>query len=159
NAAQRTLDVEVRRYEASVEAEYFGEPRPSGWLGRLLAPGGGEVRHIDRFFSPSIAQVEYAMGDRTHVLVTAAVTPRDEGRVTVYASAVFKLRIPRVMVRWIGIPMAKKILKQDAEILRAQRKNIVRFGHERYTFVASDILGSAIFRLLHKKENPESVVK
>ena len=63
--AERRNDIEVivRRREDGVEAEFVGEPRPSGIVGRLLAPGGGVVEHVDRFILPSVAQVEYRLGD------------------------------------------------------------------------------------------------
>jgi len=72
-------DVEaiVRRGRDRVEAEYVGEPRPSGLLGRLLAPGGGGVRHVDRFLLPATAQVEYAVGEHGHLVITSFLTPED----------------------------------------------------------------------------------
>ena len=54
----REIEVVVSRYADRVEAEYIGESRPSGLTGRLLAPGGGIVTHVDRFILPSITQVD-----------------------------------------------------------------------------------------------------
>src|SRR5437763_1203972 len=68
------IDVVVRSRQDGVEAEYVGEPRPQGLAGRILAPQGGVVAHVDRFLLPSIAQVEYRLGDN-HLLVTSAFTP------------------------------------------------------------------------------------
>ena len=61
------IDVVVRRHGRRVEAEYLGEPRPQGLVGWLLAPGGGVVQHFDRFLLPSIAQVEYRLGTKSHL--------------------------------------------------------------------------------------------
>jgi len=71
---KRPITAIVRRFGDRVEAEYVGEPRPSGLLGRLLAPRGGTVEHFDRFLVPSIAQVEYRLGE-SHLLITVALTP------------------------------------------------------------------------------------
>ena len=57
------IEVVVRHTADGVEAEYLGEPRPPGLAGRILAPEGGVVTHVDRFLMPSIAQVEYRLGD------------------------------------------------------------------------------------------------
>ena len=55
----------VRRSADRVEVQYDGEPRPSGVAGRVLSPGGGTVEHWDRFILPSVAQVEYRLGQKT----------------------------------------------------------------------------------------------
>jgi hypothetical protein len=52
-------EVEIRNYGDRVEAEYIGEDRPPGLAGLLLAPGGGVVKHVDRFILPSITEVDY----------------------------------------------------------------------------------------------------
>src|SRR5205085_6702883 len=71
---KRAITAIVRRFADRVEAEYVGEPRRSGLVGRLLAPRGGTVQHFDRFLVPAIAQVEYRLGD-SHLLITNALTP------------------------------------------------------------------------------------
>ena len=43
------IEVVVRHTADGVEAEYLGEPRPPGLAGRILAPEGGVVTHVDRF--------------------------------------------------------------------------------------------------------------
>src|SRR5206468_4349675 len=65
----------VRRRTDRVEVEYVGEPRPGGLLGRILAPRGGTVTHFDRFILPSVAQVEYRLGERSHLVITNVLTP------------------------------------------------------------------------------------
>src|SRR5262249_55284942 len=86
------IDVVVRRGRDRVEAEYVGEPRPSGLVGRLLAPGGGVVVHFDRFLLPSIAQVEYRLGTDNHLLVTSMMTPVTEFETRVFAVIALRLR-------------------------------------------------------------------
>ena len=109
----------MRRTARSVEAEYVGEPRPSGLVGRILAPGGGLVRHWDRFFLPSVAQVEYRLGDVTHFLITALCTPVSDfhtrlsgGRVCTTHRAAF---CARCSSRWAAHfePDARILAKQS----------------------------------------------
>lgn len=141
----------VRRYARSVEAEYRGEPRPAGVVGRLLAPGGGTVEHWDRFFLPSVAQVEYRL-ENNHFLITALCTPLGEYRTRIFAVASFRTRALSRAVRWLLEPIALQIFRQDARILSRQTATIRRFGGERFMSTEIDVLGPHIRRLLHRAE-------
>lgn len=150
------IDVTVRRIANGVEAEFTGEPRPEGLAGKLLAPGGGIVSHFDRFLLPSIAQVEYRIGDEAHVVLTAAHTPVSDFVTDVHAIGVFRLRVPRWLVRLVGVPLAKKILRQDQDVLRAQAENVRRMGGEDFASTELDVLGRDIWRLLERAARGES---
>ncbi len=149
------VKVRVRRTGTSVEAEYVGEPRPSGWVGRLLSPGGGFVEHWDRFFLPSVAQVEYRLGNTTHFLVTALGTPVSDFETRLTAIAAFKTPLPGRVLRPLLEPLALRIFGQDARILAAQSDNVRRFGGEEYQSTELDFLGPHIWRLLRQAERGE----
>ena len=149
------IDVTVRRFADRAEAEFVGEPRPEGLAGKLLAPGGGIVTHFDRFLLPSLAQVEYRIGDAAHVILTAAHTPVTDQVTDVHAIGVFRLRIPHWLVRLFGVPVAKKILAQDQHVLRAQAEAVRRFGGEDFASTELDVLGRDIWRLLERAARGE----
>ena len=150
------LDVVVRRSHDRVEAEYIGEPRPSGLAGVLLAPGGGVVEHFDRFILPSVGQVEYRLGSRSHFLVTSICTPVSDFETRVYAEVAFRLPLPGWLVRPFIEPLAMRIFDQDRVMLRAQTDAIERFGGEQYVSTEIDVLGGAIWRLMRAAERGDS---
>jgi hypothetical protein len=143
----------VRRTPRSVEAEYVGEPRPSGLAGKILAPGAaGMIEHWDRFFLPSIAQVEYRLGPVTHFLVTALCTPVSDFVTRLTAVAAFRTPLPGRLLRAVLEPVALRIFAQDARILAKQSENVQRFGGEQYQSTELDFLGPHIWRLLKQAE-------
>ncbi len=148
--AKNTIDVSVRRLPQGVEARYDGEPRPPGLAGRLLAPGGGVVEHFDRFFLPSIAQVEYRLGAKSHLLVTSAMTPGSDFETTVHAVVTFRLPLPAWLVKLVLTPVATRIFAQDARILALQTETVARFGGEQFASSEVDVLGQQIWRLLRE---------
>ncbi|SEU26991.1 aromatic ring-hydroxylating dioxygenase subunit alpha [Stigmatella erecta] len=142
------IEVVVRRGADRVEAEYIGEPRPPGLVGRVLAPGGGVVQHFDRFLMPSIAQVEYRIGAESHLMVSSAMTPVSDWDTLIYAVVTFRLPIPHWLVKPFLTPVAMHIFSQDSRILKQQTDTIHRFGTELYVSTELDVLGPAILRLL-----------
>jgi phenylpropionate dioxygenase-like ring-hydroxylating dioxygenase large terminal subunit len=142
----------VRAIEHGVEAEYVGEPRPPGVAGRLLSPSGGIVEHFDRFLLPAIAQVEYRLGSENHLIVTSLCTPTTDFTTRLFAVVTFRLRVPAALVRPLLEPIAQRILRQDARILRHQARAIRRFGGEQFMSTEIDLLGPHIWRLLKQAE-------
>lgn len=142
----------VRRYADRVECEYVGEPRPSGLVGRLLSPSGGIVTHWDRFFMPSIAQVEYGIGDETHFIVTSACTPISDFQTRLFAQVQFKTRMPGALLKPLLEPFARRIFGQDRVMLGLQSDTIRRFGGEQFESTEIDLLGPHIWRLLKDGE-------
>ncbi|MFK7991060.1 MAG: Rieske 2Fe-2S domain-containing protein [Sandaracinaceae bacterium] len=145
------IEVVVRRWSDRVEAEYIGEPRPEGLVGRFLAPQGGVVEHFDRFLLPSIVQVEYRLGD-LHLLVCAALTPESDYRTHLWAVVSFTLPVPAWAVVPVLKPVALRIFGQDAKVLARQTETIRRFGGEQYVSTELDVLGPHILRLLRAAE-------
>ena len=149
------IEVVVRHTADGVEAEYLGEPRPPGVAGRILAPAGGVVTHVDRFLMPSIAQVEYRLG-ANHLVTTTAFTPAEEGTTDLHAAVTFSLRLPPALVKAVVTPIANRIFAQDRAMLRHQADNVRRFGGEQYASTELDVLGQHILRLLRRAERGET---
>jgi phenylpropionate dioxygenase-like ring-hydroxylating dioxygenase large terminal subunit len=148
----------VRRRADRVEAEYIGEPRPPGLVGRILSPSGGVVTHFDRFLLPCVAEVEYRIGSENHILVMAAMTPVDDFVTHIYAVVAFRMRIPGFLLRPFLLPIALKIFSQDAEILAKQTETTRRFGGEQFAATEIDVLGRHIWRLLRAAERGDVAV-
>ena len=145
---KNVIEVVVRRHERSAEAHFHGEPAPRGLVGWLLAPQGGVVEHVDRFLLPCIAQVEYRLGARSHVVATTAFTPVSDDACLVFAVVTYRLPVPGWLVRPFVAPVATRIFAQDAVMLARQRAQIRAFGGEKYTSTELDVLGPQVTRLL-----------
>src|SRR5688572_10736038 len=155
---RREIEVIVRRVSDRVEAEYVGESRPPGVVAKLLAPRGGDVIHVDRFILPSIAQVEYRLGD-SHLLISAALSPLEDYRTRLFVSFTFRLPFPGAFVKPILRPFALRVFGQDAAMLARQTETIQHFGEERYKFTEIDILGAEIFDLLRSGRKPAATAE
>jgi len=149
------IEVVVREGAGMVEAEYLGEPRPTGIAGRVLAPHGGVVWHVDRFLLPSIAQVEYRLG-RHHLVMTSAFTPVADFDTRLHAAVTFRLGVPAAVARAVVTPIANRIFAQDEMILRRQAENIRRFGGEQFSSTELDVLGTHVWRMLRRAERGEA---
>jgi len=147
NRARREIEVIVRRGGDRVEAEYVGESRPPGVVAKLLAPHGGEVAHVDRFILPSVAQVEYVLGD-AGLCISAALAPLDDYRTRLAVMFSYRLPLPGWLVRPVLRRFAMRIFRQDARMLARQTETVRHFGEERYLFTEIDVLGAEIFDLL-----------
>jgi phenylpropionate dioxygenase-like ring-hydroxylating dioxygenase large terminal subunit len=152
---RREIDVIVRRGPDRVEAEYVGESRPPGVVAKLLAPRGGEVIHFDRFILPSIAQVEYRLGD-SGLCISAALAPLEDYRTRLCVTFSWRLPVPGGWVKPILRQFAMRIFRQDAWMLARQTDTIRRFGEESYKFTEIDVLGAEIFDLLRSAESDAS---
>ena len=142
------IKARVTRTAEGVQAEYLGEPRPEGLAAKILSPSGGVVTHFDRFVFPSIAQVEYHLGSDVQFLVNSICTPVSDALTRIHAVISFRTRLPGWLVKLVLNPVATRIFRQDAAILKAQGENLRRFGGEHYTSTAIDVLGLQIARLL-----------
>lgn len=155
DGAREPVEVIIRRGADRVEAEFVGEPRPAGLMGRLLAPGGGVVTHVDRFVMPCVAEVEYGMGPARGILATHLFTPVDESTTLVFH--VIGLRLPAgallaPLVRFFG----RRIVAQDSRMLAAQSSTMARFGGERFASTELDVLGAHVRQLLDGAGSPQA---
>lgn len=148
----------IKRSADRIEAQYVGEPLPSGIAARILGIGdkGTEtIDHYDRFIMPSISQVEYRLGN-SHLLATSALTPVSDFKTRFSTVITYKLPIPHLLLRAVFEPVARRILNQDASILARQTEAVKRFGREDYVSTKVDILGPEIWRMLeaaHRGDN------
>jgi len=152
-----TLKVKISRAQDRCTAEYCGEPRPPGFMARVLSPSGGEVQHWDRFIVPSIAQVEYRIGDENHVLADTAMTPISDFETRLWGVVSLKTRLPGRVVEPFVKPIGLRVLKQDAVILQKQTDTVKHFGGEQFTWTEIDVLGKHIWRLLKAAERGEPI--
>jgi phenylpropionate dioxygenase-like ring-hydroxylating dioxygenase large terminal subunit len=150
------ITAKVHRQRDRVIAEYVGEPRPPGVVARILSPSGGTVTHFDRFLLPSIAQVEYRIGSENHLLVDSVMTPLADFRTRIFAVVSFRTRLPRRLVRPFVKPLALRIFRQDAFILKKQTETIQRFGGEQFASTEIDVVGRHIWRLLKAAERGDA---
>ena len=158
-SARHQVEAVVRRLPDRVEAEFIGEKPPTGVLGRILAAGSGPMFHCDRFIAPCLAQVEYRLGQRSHVIANAAFCPVDQDRTKMLATVSVRTPGPTALLEPIVKPLALRILRQDADIIGEQTRNIARFGQERFVSTEVDLVGPAVRSLLttlHQGQRPEA---
>lgn len=158
----RGLDItaKVTRTADRVEVEYVGEPRPEGLVARVLSPSGGLVTHTDRFVLPSIAQVEYRIGEENHLFVDSVMSPVSDFVTRIHAIVSFRTRLPARLIKPLVKPLALQIFKQDAVILEQQTRTIQQTGGERFASTEVDVIGKHMWRLLREAERgrpPEDV--
>ncbi len=147
----------VTRSADGAQVEFIGEPRPEGFAARLLSPSGGVVTHFDRFWMPSISEVEYNIGDENHIVTTGICTPVDDFHTRIFAHVAFKMRIPGWLVKPVLQPIAMKIFEQDAWILKEQTEASHRWGGERYASTELDLIGPQVWRLLRRNQQGRDV--
>lgn len=135
-----------------VEVRYLGEPAA---FGPLRLPGDATFDHWDRFFLPSIAQVEYRVGDALRITNSILHLPLSATRTRAWFVLRFRSPLPAAVVGPIIRARGKKILQQDVDMLESQTRNIARFGGERYASTDLDLLGNAIWRLMRQAERAE----
>jgi nitrite reductase/ring-hydroxylating ferredoxin subunit len=151
---RKRVEVEVRELEDRVEAEFLGEEAPKGLIGRMIAPQGGNVKHVDRFMLPNIVQVEYRLSESLHMINSVVLTPTHPYACMLFAHVSFRLAVPSALIAPIVTPVTIKVLEQDAVILEAQVETTKRFGGRRFVSTSLDVLGPAIDRLLRNAASP-----
>ena len=101
---------------------------------------------------PSIAQIEYRIG-KNHLCAPPLYAHRSTTlRLEFLLSVTFNMRVPGWLVKPILTPVALRIFRQDAEVLKLQTEAIRRFGEERFTSTELDLLGAQILRLMRRAE-------
>jgi phenylpropionate dioxygenase-like ring-hydroxylating dioxygenase large terminal subunit len=139
----------VRRQSDRVEVEFFEERDAESAVSRLLFPSAKKARmvHTDRFLMPTTTRVDYSFGPDRHFIITSQCTPVSEHETEVYTVISFRFGRIGPLVRLVFEPMARKIIRQDVDILKAQSDQLRRFGGARFTFVETDLVGPHIWML------------
>jgi phenylpropionate dioxygenase-like ring-hydroxylating dioxygenase large terminal subunit len=133
-----------------LEVEFLGERRrPGDAKSRLDRP---PIQHWDRFFLPSVAQVEYLDGKRSHLVATILHTPVHDLLTRAYFVQCIRLPLPKWLVRSYVARKVDQVLRQDRDALAAQTGAIQRFGGERYASTELDLMGPEILRMLKQAE-------
>lgn len=147
---RREVQVRLSRWHDRCQAEFIGEARPPGLAGKLLSPSGGTVTHFDRFFLPSIIEVEYRIGSENHIVLNGACTPISDYQTRMFAVVSLRTRFPGWLARLVVQPVALRIFSQDVVVLRQQTRAIERFGEERYVSTEIDLLGPYVLALMRR---------
>ncbi|MEM1023904.1 MAG: Rieske 2Fe-2S domain-containing protein [Myxococcota bacterium] len=135
--------VQVKRGDDRVVVRYPSET-PKGLIARLF--GRGAVEHEDEFRLPGCAIVRYRRGHKA-LVIASWLAPEDEKSTRMFSTAVLY-----GMDRWAAwlerlvLPVAQRILDQDAWVLRRQTEAIDAFGGPRFIH-AHDPMGRHIERL------------
>ncbi|HEY5820999.1 MAG TPA: aromatic ring-hydroxylating dioxygenase subunit alpha [Propionibacteriaceae bacterium] len=154
NAPRNTITAIRRPITDGVEVQYLGEPVGMGPL-RLPEKSARTFDHWDRFLLPSIAQIEYAVQGWFRIVNTLVQLPLSPFRTRAWFVVRFSSRLPAPLVRAVVHQQGKRILGQDADALARQTERTRSLGGERYASTELDLLGTAIWRLLHQAERAE----
>lgn len=134
----------VRTLPDGVEAEFCEEPREKSLVWWLLAPRRGEMRHTDRFIAPRTSRVDYVFPRGVHYIITSSCTAVSDTQTDVYTVITFRYGRLGPLLRLAFEPLARRIIRQDVEILGEQQRNIERFGGARFANTRADLLGGYI---------------
>ncbi len=145
------IEARLRRFADRAEVEFIGEPVPKGILGTILAPRGGVIEHFDRFILPSVAQVEYRLG-KSHLMISNVLTPVSDFSTRLFTVVALRLPLGAALLSRLFKPIALRVVRQDAEILKRQSDAVRRFGGEQFASTPVDLLGPQILRLLKQAE-------
>jgi phenylpropionate dioxygenase-like ring-hydroxylating dioxygenase large terminal subunit len=153
--APHTITAVRRPLDDGVEVQYFGEPVGIGPI-RLDRGTGRTFDHWDRFFLPSIAQIEYAVDGWFRIVNTILHLPLAPFRTRAWFVVRFESRLPAAVVgpfvRWRG----RQILSQDERALARQSERIRAFDGARFASSELDVLGPVIWHLLRHAERSEA---
>jgi phenylpropionate dioxygenase-like ring-hydroxylating dioxygenase large terminal subunit len=139
-----------------VEVRYEGEPVGMGPI-RWRSAAGRTFDHWDRFFLPSIAQIEYAVDGWFRIINTIVHLPLSPFRTRAWFVVRFQSRLPAAAVRPVVWQQGRQILRQDARALARQTERTRGLGGEHYTSTELDLIGNAIWHLLRHAERAENV--
>lgn len=151
--ARRPIRVRVQREADRVRAIY-PEEQPRGLVAKLF--GSGPVHHQDEFRLPACARVRYTRGP-ARLEIASWLCPEDEDRTRMYAQARLEgLDRWAPLLERVVLPVARRILDQDAWILGRQSETVRAFGGPRFIY-AHDVLTRHIHQLrVDRREGRQS---
>jgi phenylpropionate dioxygenase-like ring-hydroxylating dioxygenase large terminal subunit len=143
----KEVRAQVTRNDKQIEVRFFAERDAQSVVSRLLFPRGEKMIHTDRFLMPATSRVDYDFGPDRHFIITSQCTPVSEYETEVYTVISFRFGSIGSLVRLFFEPLARRIIRQDVEILRLQTEQIERFGGGHFTVIESDLIGPHIVTL------------
>ena len=149
------LKAYVRTRDGVAEAEFENEPVSPSVITRLFYPRGRKPRHTDRFIMPSVSRVDYEFGPDRHFIISSACTSVSDWETQVYTVITFCFGHIAPAVRLVFEPMARRILRQDVDILTLHGQQMRKLGGPRYSHVETDLLGIEIQRMRRRCEHGE----
>jgi nitrite reductase/ring-hydroxylating ferredoxin subunit len=152
---RRPVTCEITREGRRAVCRYVGESAPTGLAARLLAPGGGTLEHTDAFILPSVLEVDYRLGDDSHLQLAGAVAPIDDLHSEMFAVVSARTPLPAWLVKAVIQPVALRIFRQDAVVLRQVVQRLHDFGEVSYVSTDIDVLGAHILRLMTRAARGE----
>lgn len=138
-----------------VEVQYLGEPVG---LGRWRAKPDSKITldHWDRFYLPSVAQIEYRAGRWLRIVNTILHLPLSPLRTRAWFVLRAHTPVPAALVKPIVAVRGRRVLRQDAGMLARQTEQVGRFGGEHYASTDLDLMANPIWWLLRQAERAES---
>ncbi len=150
----RPVGASVCRLDDGVQASFREEPREKSLVWWLLAPGGGEMQHTDRFIAPARSQVDYRFPNGWAYSITSSCTEVGDDETVV--TTVMSFRTPGIgpLVRLYFEPLSRMIIRQDVRIIAARSHNRERFREagvppRAEASTQADLLGPLIARWRH----------
>lgn len=144
-----------------IEAIFLDEPpMTQGLIGRIFAGSGQNSVHTERYLPPSVHQLEYRIGEATHVITTQICTPEESDRCRIYAAYSVKFRFPVSLLGFLFPRLVSRLLRQDLEILGHQSATIRRFGTRAFSSTELDLFPDVVrrfFRHLEAGEQPSEI--
>jgi phenylpropionate dioxygenase-like ring-hydroxylating dioxygenase large terminal subunit len=156
NSGGTEVRAEVTTGSDSVQVEFFDERDAKSLVSKLLFPRGRRMKHTDRFLMPTTSRVDYIFGPDRHFIITSQCTPGSEAETEVYTVITFRFGRIAPSVRLFFEPLARRIIRQDVTVLKAQTEQLRHFGGADFTFVETDLIGPHILRLWHEAIAPET---
>jgi phenylpropionate dioxygenase-like ring-hydroxylating dioxygenase large terminal subunit len=148
------LEAVRRGIPGGVEVQYLGEP--VGFNGMRAKSGqAATFDHWDRFFLPSVAQIEYRVAGWLRIVNTILHLPLSPFRTRAWFVVRWWSRLPAPVVKPIVLARGKQILRQDAWVLREQSEAARSHGSESYTSTELDLIGNAMWLMLRRSEKGE----
>jgi phenylpropionate dioxygenase-like ring-hydroxylating dioxygenase large terminal subunit len=157
NHDTRELSATVRSAADSVEVEFQGEPITKSLVSRFFFPHGRSLRHTDRFLMPNISRVDYDFGPDRHFIITSQCTPLADDETEVHTVVTYSFGHIGLLVRLLLEPICRKIIRQDVDILAAQKAQIRRFGGPQFCHVDTDLLDLKIRSMRRRAEHPQTL--
>ncbi len=144
----KEIEIEITSGADWIEAEFLGEERMDSWIGRLLVPKDGKIRHVDRFQLPYVTRVDYQMSDRRRYVVMSQCTPETGNRTRVFTYLAFRFAPFGALIKLVFQPFAGVILNQDVKIIEQQTKDIERSGGAKFLYHETDAIARGIRDLI-----------